>query len=137
MDKSDIEIEGNINPIPKSINISNKFVFDLKESLNHTRHNSLTLKRTNISNSLYNKDSENDKLRNTVKVEKYKYNLKSEDSSNSITTKLTINDKLKKVTFSTVEIIRVTNYKKYNKLNSIKKNESNNSIFEDKSCFIF
>ena len=137
MDKNDIEFEGSINSIPKSINLTNKFVFNLKTSFNHSRNNSLTLKKSNLSNSLYNKDLENDKLSNTVKIEKYKYNLKSEDSNNSITTKLSINDKLKKVTFSTVEIIRVTNYKKYNKLNSIKKNQNNNSIFEDKSCFMF
>ena len=48
-----------------------------------------------------------------------------------------MNDKLKKVTFSTVEIIRVANYKKYNKLNTIKKNVNNNSWIGDQNCFIF
>ena len=47
-----------------------------------------------------------------------------------------VNDKIKKVTFSTVEIIRIENYKKYNKINTIKKNEENISINES-NCTIF
>ena len=47
-----------------------------------------------------------------------------------------MHDKLKKVTFSTVEIIRVANYKKYNKLNSIKKIGSEEKTY-DKICSIF
>ena len=79
---------------------------------------------------------DNDILNNTVRYDKYKYNIKSDDS-NSTTSKSSINDKFKKVTFSTVEIIRVANYKKYNKLNTIKKNVNNYSWLTEQNCFIF
>ena len=58
---------------------------------------------------------------------------------NSATTKSSLepmNDKIKKVTFSTVEIIRIENYKKYNKMNIIKKNENNNTS-SDNNCMLF
>ena len=48
---------------------------------------------------------------------------------------VSINDKIKKVTFTTVEIIRVDNYKKYNKLNTSKKKENYNSFIDD-NCTI-
>ena len=128
--------EGFINKIPLSINISNKFLSESKSCLKHCRKNSIVINRINIPHKLSEKDLDNDILNNTVRYDKYKYNLKSEDS-NSTTSKSSMNDKLKKVTFSTVEIIRVANYKKYNKLNTIKKNVNNNSWIGDQNCFIF
>ena len=64
----------------------------------------------------------------------------------SITTSSSYNDKaVKKVTFSTVEIIRVEKYKKYNAKNNfskinIQKNMEefkNNNTTDDSSCLIF
>ena len=64
----------------------------------------------------------------------------------SITTSSSYNDKtVKKVTFSTVEIIRVEKYKKYNAMNNyskayIQKNMEdvkNNNINDESTCFIF
>ena len=128
--------EGIINKIPISINISNKFLSESKSCLKHCRKNSIIINRLNIPNKLSEKDFDNDILNNTVRYDKYRYNIKSEDS-NSTTSKSSINDKFKKVTFSTVEIIRVANYKKYNKLNTIKKNINNNSWLTEQNCFIF
>jgi len=78
------------------------------------------------------------------------YTYKTKDECNSITTDSSSNQKkerIKKVTFSTVEIIRVEKYKKYNAINNfskanIEKNmkEVNNSTnnFDDKpSCLVF
>ena len=47
-----------------------------------------------------------------------------------------INDKIKKVTFSTVEIIRIENFKRYNKMNTLKKNE-NNILSTFSNCKLF
>ena len=135
----EIESEGNVNSIPSSINITNKFLSDKNTSFVFSRNNSFILNQLNISNisrDLKYKDF-NIKKNKTMKNEKYKYNIKTEDV-NSITTKSSINYKLKKVTFSTVEIIRVTNYKRYNKFNSYKRADFNNfSWFYHKNCFIF
>ena len=93
--------------------------------------------QTNESLNLSN-DHIDDKFNTTIKINKYKINLKNKDI-NSTTTKLSngsANDKIKKVTFSTVEIIRVKNYKKYNKLNTSKKNE-NISFNLDNKCKIY
>ena len=128
--------EGFINKIPTSINISNKFLSESKFCLKHCRKNSIVINRLNIPNKLFEKDFDNEILNNTVRYDKYKYNIKSEDS-NSTTSKSSMNDKLKKVTFSTVEIIRVANYKKYNKVNTIKKNINNNTWLIEQNCIIF
>ena len=78
------------------------------------------------------------------------YTYKTKDECNSITTDSSSNHKkerIKKVTFSTVEIIRVEKFKKYNAINNfskinIEKNmeEVKNNIYnnDDKpSCLIF
>ena len=133
--ETESETEGIINNIPNSINLSNKF--QSEPSPKHFRQYSLTLNSLNIPTILSAKDfKNNDNFNNTVRLDKYKYQFKFEDS-NSTTTKSSINDKLKKVTFSTVEIIRVKNYKKYNRLNSIKKNENNNGFLTEDNCSIF
>ena len=132
---NDIEEEGNINPIPSSFHISSKFLLDNNKAFGFYRQKSLTLNKYDISKNLSNKDFKI-KLNNTAKIDKFRYNMKLEDG-NSYTTKSSINYKIKKVTFSTVEIIRVTNYKNYNKLNSTKRVDLNNSWFNNKNCLIF
>ena len=133
--ETESETEGIINNIPNSINLSNKFLSE--SSPKNFPQNSLALNNLNIPKVLSAKDfKNNDIFNNTVRLDKYKYQLKFEDS-NSTATKSSTNDKLKKVTFSTVEIIRVKNYKKYNRLNSIKKNENNNGLLTEDNCSIF
>ena len=132
---NDIEEEGNINSIPSSFHISNKLLLDNNISFGFYRQKSLTLNKYDISRNLSNKDFKI-KLNSTAKVDKFRYNMKLEDG-NSYTTKSSINYKIKKVTFSTVEIIRVTNYKNYNKLNSYKRVDLNNGWFNNKNCLIF
>ena len=132
---NDIEEEGNINSIPSSFHISSKLLLDNNKSFGFSRQKSLTLNKYDISKNLSNKDFKI-KLNNTAKIDKFRYNMKLEDG-NSYTTKSSINYKIKKVTFSTVEIIRVTNYKNYNKLNSTKRVDLNNSWFNNKNCLIF
>ena len=115
--------EGIVNKIPISLNIYNKFLCDTKSPISHLRKHTLTINTLDITNILPDNEYSNNSILNTVRVEKYKYNIKFEDS-NSTATKSSINDKIKKVTFSTVEIIRVANYKAYNKLNTAKKNDN-------------
>ena len=127
--------EGRIN-VPKSLNISNRFFIDKVPKCRHFRQNSLNLSKLKASPSLYESDFKNKDILNGTVKDKYKNYLKTEDN-NSTTTKTSVNDKLKKVTFSTVEIIRVANYKKYNKLNSIKKIGSEENKTYDNICSIF
>ena len=81
---------------------------------------------------------------NTIKLKKQmNNNISSLKHSNSITTNNSIGEKVvKKVTFSTVEIIRVENYKKYNARCSfskeiIKKNMEEMKQNESEVCSIF
>ena len=125
--------EGEIN-IPKVMKLSNKSFLYKKMRLDNYKKNNLSNISVNSFLSDTNCDN-NDKLNNTVIIDKNKFFLKNEDN-NSTTSKSSMNDKIKKVTFSTVEIIRVKNYKRYNKLNTAKKNENNNDSF-DINCTIF
>ncbi len=83
--------------------------------------------------------NEIDNLNNSAIIDKNKIYLKSEDN-NSTTSKSSINDKIKKVTFSTVEIIRIKNYKNYNKLNSYKSDDTKfkaKLLNKNENCQIF
>ena len=63
------------------------------------------------------KDNKLYKPMNSLEINKHRVKLKRTDS-NSTTSINTNTDKIKKVTFSTVEIIRIKNFKKFNKSNS-------------------
>ena len=131
--ETEIEYEGKIN-IPNITINTNKFFKEKANKFSLLRINSV---QTDESSNLSN-DHIEDKFDSTIKINKNKINLKNKDI-NSTTTKLStgsVNDKIKKVTFSTVEIIRVKNYKKYNKLNTSKKNENNSFNLDDK-CAIY
>lgn len=129
--------EGTIN-IPKAMNISNHNFIERNLKFEHFRQNSLSIYNNKFNSFMLEKDLENkDIVNSSFRMEKYKYNIKNEDNT-STTCKSSNNDSLKKVTFSTVEIIRVANYKKYNKLNSTKKNENEYKDGDDDNiCFIF
>ena len=100
--------EGKINNIPKTINTSNRFL-----------NNTIPKEQKNSINNV--------PLNSKVFLKSYISKLKSV-GSNSTTSINSNNDKIKKVTFSTVEIIRIKNYKQFNKLNSYLANEKKNKI---------
>ena len=132
------ETEEGIVNIPKAMNITNQFFTFQKPKNIFFRQNSISSNMMKTPFILKEKDFVNrDILNKTTKIDKYRFNMKIEDNI-STTTKDSNYDKIKKVTFSTVEIIRVENYKKYNKLNYIKKVENEN-INESyyKICSIF
>ena len=136
--ETEIENEGKIN-IPKITTIPTKFIEDKNIPIPFYRINSLQTKTKNIELDLKDCDFKSGyKLNCTTKIKTYRNSLKSEDNS-SYTTKLSmgsINEKIKKVTFSTVEIIRIENFKGYNKMNTLKKNE-NNIISTFSNCILF
>ena len=103
--------EGKINNIPKTINASYRL---LNNSTKKDQRNS-------INNVPINK------INNKMFIKNYISKLKSV-GSNSTTSINSNNDKIKKVTFSTVEIIRIKNYKQFNKLNSYLADEKKNKI---------
>ena len=128
----EVENEGEMN-IAKIMKLSNKLSHEKKLKLdNHKRRR---LSSSSVDSIFSDKKlNEIDNLNNSAIIDKNKIYIKSEDN-NSTTSKSSINDKIKKVTFSTVEIIRVKNYKRYNKLNTAKKNEEENN--SDFNCILF
>ena len=104
--------EGKINNIPKTINVSYRLI----------NNSTKTDQRNSINNIPINT------INNKMFIKNYISKLKSV-GSNSTTSINSNNDKIKKVTFSTVEIIRIKNYKQFNKLNSYLTDEKRN-----KSC---
>ena len=136
--ETEIESEGKIN-IPKITTNPTKF-FDNKIVKNPLlKLNSLRLYNKLISPSKFDTYlNPYNKFNLRERISKNEINLKNDDL-NSASTKYSvgsINDKIKRVTFSTVEIIRVEKYKKYNKLNTMKKNEENISINKS-NCILF
>ena len=135
--EDDIEYEGSIT-IPE-INIK-PTIFSKESNLNiHIiRINTLPKLKKSISNftGFCTEIQIEDKLNLTTKIDRFRMDYNRD--INIATTKaseVSINDKIKKVTFTTVEIIRVDNYKKYNKLNTSKKKENYNSYIDD-NCTI-
>ena len=130
------ENEGKINA-PKIMNISRQSLFDKKSKLDGCERKFFSSKSVNPFFS-DNGCFEDEKLNNTVIIDKSKFFLKNDDN-NSTTSQSSMNDKIKKVTFSTVEIIRVKNYKRYNKINTAKKNEEeeNNKSNPYYGCVLF
>ena len=98
--------EGKINNIPKTINTSNRFL-----------NNTIPKDQKNQINNV--------PLNSKVFLKSYISKLKSV-GSNSTTSINSNNEKIKKVTFSTVEIIRIKNYKQFNKSNSYLTDEKRN-----------
>ena len=117
---NDIVIEeGKINNIPKTINTSNRFL-----------NNTIPKEQKNSINNV--------PLNSKVFLKSYISKLKSV-GSNSTTSINSNNEKIKKVTFSTVEIIRIKNYKQFNKLNSYLTDEKRNNSKKwkkDETCAI-
>ena len=123
---NDIVIEeGKINNIPKTINASYRLI---NNSSKNDQKNSINNIPINTINTMNNK----------MFIKNYISKLKSV-GSNSTTSITSNNDKIKKVTFSTVEIIRIKNYKQFNKLNSYLTDEKRNKkskLKNDEMCSI-
>ena len=124
--KETIAGEGEINKIPKTINVSKRFL-----SRNYSPKNYKTIlynyySSKSVNNSInkinYRNIPKINKSIDTIELNKYKIKLKRTES-NSTTSISSNNEKIKKVTFSTIEIIRIQNYKKFNRLNSYKTDE--------------
>ena len=132
--ESETEYEGAIK-VPELI--IKQTIFSKEKNLNNTFHRIKTLPTSqfNFYNLPTKNPMEEDKFNCTLRNEKFRLNNKYINSINTKLSNGSTNDKIKKVTFSTVEIIRVQNYKKYNKLNTIKRNENYNSII-DNNCII-
>ena len=115
--------EGKINNIPKTINVSYRLI----------NNSTKTDQRNSINNIPINT------INNKMFIKNYISKLKSV-GSNSTTSINSNNDKIKKVTFSTVEIIRIKNYKQFNKLNSYltdeKRNKSSKIKNNEMCCII-
>ena len=76
------------------------------------------------------------KLNSSIIYDSNKISLKNEDNNSTKSKSPIKDDKIKKVTFSSVEVIRVKNFKRYNKLNTAKKNEE--EVDDDyNNCILF
>ena len=129
--------EGVIINTPKIMTLSNKSSIDKK--INSEDYKKFSLSDKRISSFLLDNQNDNcdriEKKNKTVIIDKNKFFMKNDDN-NSTTSKSSINDKIKKVTFSTIEIIRVKNFKRFNKLNSAPKNEEINES-DNANCIMY
>ena len=117
-------------------NLNNNVNNNLKSSF--YRKNTLCFDTKNNFHFLKKKDIQpKDKINIIESSDKNKLNL-NEDINSETTSTISLNDKIKikRVTFSTIEIIRVEKYKKYNKLNYIKKNDSYKDSLNP-NCILF
>ena len=136
------------NGIKRQKTFNNQVFIDLDKDIsemnvNIKKYETLKKKNSFLDSGTIVKPSLNSKNKlnriNTTKIKNY--------DTYSIATNTSINDKtLKKVSFSTVEIIRVEKYKKYNAMNNVPKTlihknmeevKNNKNNDDESSCFIF
>ena len=130
----DVENEEIIN-IPKIMSLSDLLSEEKKLKLNKQKTRNLSISSVNSYLS-YNDLNDNEKFNKNDIIDK---NIRNRHS-NSITSRSSLDEKNKKVTFTNVEVIRVKNYKRYNKLNTSKKNEEEeikNNNSSDFNCILF
>ena len=128
--------EGKINLIPKTIKVSKRMI----------PNNNTPSKYKIVLNKYFKAKREQNlneikinKPINTIEINKHRVKLKRTES-NSTTSVNTNTEKIKRVTFSTVEIIRIQNFKQFNRLNSYKYDEikiEKNSWSLTDNCGIF
>ncbi len=128
--------EGKINHIPKTIKVSKRML----------PNNNIPSKYKIVLNKYFKAKREQNlneikinKPMNTIEINKHRVKLKRTES-NSTTSVNTNTEKIKRVTFSTVEIIRIQNFKQFNRLNSYKYDEikiEKNSWSLTDNCGIF
>ena len=122
--------EGSINNLSKTIDTSKRLLTN-----NLSKEKSISFKNKKIIEGNQKNSVNSFSLKDTITMKKYINRLKS-FGSNSTTTMSSNNEKIKKVTFSTINIIRIQNYKEYNKLNSYKNIETKNKWEENEGCKI-
>ena len=122
---------------PKIMTLSNKSSIDKK--VNSDDYKKVSLSDKNVSAFLLDNDKNferNEKKTKTIIFDKNDFFMKNDDN-NSTTYKSSNNDdKIKKVTFSTIEIIRVKNFQRLNKINSAPKKEEVNES-DNTNCIIY
>ena len=128
--------EGKINLIPKTIKVSKRMI----------PNNNTPSKYKIVLNKYFKAKREQNlneikinKPMNAIEINKHRVKLKRTES-NSTTSVNTNTEKIKRVTFSTVEIIRIQNFKQFNRLNSYKYDEikiEKNSWSLTDNCGIF
>ena len=128
--------EGKINLIPKTIKVSKRM---LPNNNTPSKYKIVLNKYFKAKNEQNLKEIKINKPMNTMEINKHRVKLKRIET-NSTTSVNTNSEKIKRVTFSTVEIIRIQNFKQFNRLNSYKndeiKIEKNNWSLTD-NCGIF
>ena len=128
--------EGKINLIPKTIKVSKRM---LPNNNTPSKYKIVLNKYFKAKREQNLNEIKINKPMNTIEINKHRVKLRRTES-NSTTSVNTNTEKIKRVTFSTVEIIRIQNFKQFNRLNSYKndeiKIEKNNWSFTD-NCGIF
>jgi len=128
--------EGKINFVPKTIKVSKRL---LPNNYFSSKYKIFLNKYYKSRNEQIFNEYKMDKPMENIELNKHRVKLKRTDTD-STTSVNTNSEKIKKVTFSTVEIIRIQNYKQFNKLNSYRsdeiKYEKNNWNLSD-NCSIF
>ena len=128
--------EGKINLIPKTIKVSKRM---LPNNNTPSKYKIVLNKYFKAKREQNLNEIKINKPMNTIEINKHRVKLKRTES-NSTTSVNTNTEKIKRVTFSTVEIIRTQNFKQFNRLNSYKYDEikiEKNSWSLTDNCGIF
>ena len=128
--------EGKINLIPKTIKVSKRM---LPNNNTPSKYKIILNKYFKAKREQNLNEIKINKPMNTIEINKHRVKLKRTES-NSTTSVNTNTEKIKRVTFSTVEIIRIQNFKQFNRLNSYKYDEikiEKNSWSLTDNCGIF
>ena len=128
--------EGKINLIPKTIKVSKRM---LPNNNTPSKYKIVLNKYFKAKREQNLNEIKINKPMNTIEINKHRVKLKRTES-NSTTSVNTNTEKIKRVTFSTVEIIRIQNFKQFNRLNSYKNDEikiEKNSWSLTDNCGIF
>ncbi len=131
--------EGKINLIPKTIKVSKRM---LPNNNTPSKYKIVLNKYFKAKREQNLNEIKINKPMNTIEIEINKHRVKlKRTESNSTTSVNTNTEKIKRVTFSTVEIIRIKNFKRFNKLNSYTndeiKYEKNNNNYLMENCNVF
>ena len=128
--------EGKINLIPKTIKVSKRM---LPNNNTPSKYKIVLNKYFKAKREQNLNEIKINKPMNSIEINKHRVKLKRTES-NSTTSVNTNTEKIKRVTFSTVEIIRIQNFKQFNRLNSYKYDEikiEKNSWSLTDNCGIF
>ena len=128
--------EGKINLIPKTIKVSKRM---LPNNNTPSKYKIVLNKYFKAKREQNLNEIKINKPMNTIEINKHRVKLKRTESD-STTSVNTNTEKIKRVTFSTVEIIRIQNFKQFNRLNSYKYDEikiEKNSWSLTDNCGIF